>query len=91
MNKRLHIGLVAVIAVLGSSLKAQTPEQAIALEKEGNLGGAAEVWKALTERNPYDAALFAQLGVTLLKQHRYSEAASSFRKANSIDPRLTGV
>ena len=91
MTKRVQISMIGFVAFLGSSLNAQTMDQAIALEKQGNLAAATEVWKALVQLNPYDAALSAQLGVTLLKQHRYSEAASSFRKAQALDSQLQGV
>ena len=49
---------------------------AIALEQQGK-SEAAQVWRAVTARNPTDAAAFASLGVVLSKQQKYPEAATS--------------
>ena len=57
--------LVALLASLSFAAKAQTVDQAFAFERQGNLGEAAEVWRAVTQRNPQDAGAFAQLGVIL--------------------------
>ena len=48
-------------------------------------------WKAVTEHNPADAAAFASLGVVLSRQQKYSEAASAYRKALALNPKLPGV
>jgi tetratricopeptide (TPR) repeat protein len=74
MKRWAYICVVGAIAIFASDVKAQTPQQAIAFEKQGNLAEATEIWKAVVQRNPQDAAAFAQLGVTLSKQKRFPEA-----------------
>src|SRR5215467_5601903 len=90
-NTWICICVGVAIALLGSFVRAQTPEQAIAFERQGNFAEATEVWKAVVQRNPQDAAAFAQLGVTLSKQQRYQEAASAYRRALALDPQLPGI
>ena len=52
---------------------------------------AAKAWRAVTARSPNDAAAFASLGVVLSKQQKYAEAASAYRRALTLDPKLPGV
>ena len=64
---------------------------AIALEQQGKLAEAAQVWQAMTERNPRDAAAFASLGVVYSKEQKYPEAAAAYRKALALNPKLPGI
>jgi Flp pilus assembly protein TadD len=59
-----------------ASAQASTPADAIALEQQGKLAEAAQVWQAVVQKNPNDAAAFASLGVILSKEQKYQEAAS---------------
>jgi Flp pilus assembly protein TadD len=87
MNRWPSISLVVAIAILGPFVK----EQAIAFEKQGNYAQAAEAWRAVTQRDPQDAAAFAQLGIALSKLQKFQEAASAYRKAIALDPKLPGM
>jgi Flp pilus assembly protein TadD len=58
----------AVVLFLGNFFvhaQTKTPAEAIALEQQGRLPEAAQVWRAVIERNPNDAAALASLGVVL--------------------------
>src|SRR5207248_10060646 len=58
-----------------------TPAEALALEQQQKWSEAAQVWMAVTARNPRDAGAFASLGVDLARQQKYKEAAASYRTA----------
>ena len=91
--KNWKLQLAAVALVLSGSARGQAPSpaQAIALEQQGKLAEAAQVWRAVTERNPKDAAAFASLGVVLSKEQKYPEAASAYKKAIALNSKLPGV
>lgn len=72
-------------------VRAQTPNDAIRFEQQGKLAEAAEAWRAVTVRNPSDAAAFAALGTVLSKEQKYSEAASAYRKALVLNTKLPGI
>jgi len=88
MNKRTLLCFVGVTAVLSLWLNAQTPEQAIAFEQRGDFAAATEIWKAVVQRDPQDAAAFAQLGIALSKQQKYQEAASAWRVCQTRPGRI---
>jgi tetratricopeptide (TPR) repeat protein len=83
--------LIALFASLPLVAKAQTAEQALAFEQRGNLAGAAELWLAVTQRNPQDADAFAHMGFILAKEQKYQDAESSYRKALALNPSLPGL
>jgi len=83
--------VTALLFTVPAIAQAPTPADAIALEQQGKLSEAAQAWKAVTERDPGDAAAFASLGVVLSKEQKYPEAAAAYRKALSLDPKLPGV
>ena len=62
------VSLVVATATVWAAAQASTAAEAIALEQQGRLPEAAEAWKAVTVRNPTDAAAFASLGVVLARQ-----------------------
>ena len=80
--------LLASLCVIAN---AQVAERALALEQRGKFGEAAEAWRAVTQRNPQDAAAFAHLGVILAKEQKYQEAAASYRKALALNPSMPGL
>src|SRR5260221_636312 len=88
--KRWKINTIVLILILPVLTAAQTanPADAIALEQQGKLAEAAQVWRAVTLHNPRDAAAFASLGVVLSKEEKYVEAAVAYRKALALNPRL---
>lgn len=71
--------------------QASTPAEAIALEQQGKLAEAAQAWRAVTNRNPKDAAAFASLGAVLSKEQKYKEAAYAYRRAIALNPTLSGI
>ena len=76
---------------IGLSAQASRPSDALALEQQGKLAEAAEVWRTVIQKDPDDAAAVASLGVILSKEHKYQEAAAAYKKALSLDPKLPGV
>jgi tetratricopeptide (TPR) repeat protein len=86
--------LLAILAIgLPNIVMAQsaTPAEAQALEQQGRLAEAAQVWRTITKQNPKDAGAFASLGVVLSKEEKYQEAASAYRRALALNPKLPGV
>ena len=85
--------LVVALFLLPASVLAQapTPSDAIAFEQQQKWPEAAQAWKAVTARNPNDAAAFAALGVDLARLQKYDEAAMAYRKALSLNPKLPGI
>src|ERR1019366_2496637 len=92
-RKYWRVQLAAVALLLLATARGQTssPAQAITLEQPGKLAEAAQAWRALTERNPKDAAAFASLGVVLSKEQKYDEAAAAYKKAIALNSKLPGV
>src|SRR5450755_1760709 len=64
------VPLVPLALFVSIFVSAQTasPTEALALEHQGKLAEAAQMWQSLTRQNPRDAAAFASLGVVLSKQ-----------------------
>jgi tetratricopeptide (TPR) repeat protein len=77
--------------VTHAAAQTPSPSEAQALERQGKLEEAARVWRAVTLRNPTDAAAFASLGSVLSREQKYREAASAYRNALALNPRLPGV
>src|SRR5271156_5382326 len=74
-----------------ANAQSATPEEAQALESQGKLPEAAEAWRTITQQHPDDAGAFASLGVVLSRLKKYPEAASAYREAIKLDPKLPGV
>lgn len=68
-----------------------TPGQAQALEQQGRLAEAAQIWRQVVAANPRDAAALASLGVDLSRLQKYPEAAAAYKKALALDPQLPGI
>src|SRR6516225_8448246 len=85
-SRPLLLAVVALLVPAGVEGQSASPSEAMALEQQGKLAEAAEVWIAVTEHTPNDAAAFASLGVVLSKQQKYSEAAAAYRKAIALNP-----
>jgi tetratricopeptide (TPR) repeat protein len=85
--------VVAVVLLwpISASAQASSAADALALEQQGKLDEAAQVWQAVLQKNPDDAGAFASLGVIFSKEHKYQEAASAYRKAITLDPTLPGM
>src|SRR5271157_1483620 len=85
--------IVGVLLLLprGAPAQGASGADAVAFEQEGKLEDAAQAWRAVTLRDPNDAAAFASLGVVLAKEQKYPEAATAYRQALTINPRLVGI
>jgi tetratricopeptide (TPR) repeat protein len=81
----------ALLWPISLSAQAASPADAMALEQQGKLAEAAQVWQAVIQQNPDDAGAYASLGVIFSKQQNYPEAASAYRKAIALNPKLSGV
>src|SRR2546423_9477248 len=90
-NSMLQLGVVALFLPSFAPAQAPTPANAVALEQQGKLAEAAQVWQAVTRHDPHDAAAFASLGVVLSKEQKYQEAAAAYKKAIALNPKLPGV
>src|SRR5437868_13440434 len=88
-NWKLSLAILALF--LPTLAAAQTPSDAMALEQQGRLAEASNAWRAVTVKNPRDAAAFASLGTVLSRQDKYGEAAVAYRKALTLTPKLTGI
>jgi tetratricopeptide (TPR) repeat protein len=93
MNHRTLAWAVGALFLLPLCVSGQksSPAKALALEQQGRLAEAAQVWRAVTQRDPKDAAAFASLGVVLSKEQKYVDAASAYRRAIALNPKLPGV
>jgi tetratricopeptide (TPR) repeat protein len=90
-NWKLPLAVFALGLPGFARAQASSPAQAIALEQQGKLAEAAQVWRAVTQRNPKDAAAFASLGVVLSKEQKYDEAVSAYKRALTLNSKLPGV
>jgi len=91
-RKNCHLaGILCAACFFASAAAAQTPQDAISLEREGNLDDAVRTWRAITRRDPHDAAAFASLGVDLSRQQKYAEAGAAYKKALALNPQLPGI
>jgi len=90
--RRRFIAIVGGILLPASGFaQTATPAEAVALEQQGKWQEAAEVWQAITKRNPTDAGAIASLGVDFARQQKYAEAAAAYRNALSVNPHLAGI
>ena len=81
----------ALLASSAARAQSPKPEDALAFEQQQKWLEAVQVWKAVTARNPNDAAAFAALGVDFSRLQKYDDAAAAYRKALRLNPRLPGV
>src|SRR5207245_4348240 len=65
--------------------------QAQSLEKAGKFVEAATPCRSVTPHGPESAAAWASLGLVLSRLQEYSEAASAYKKALSLNSKLPGV
>src|SRR5215475_4101383 len=90
-NRLLRLAIFGVLSSVPLLAQSASPSAAMGLEQEQKWGEAAEVWKAVTARNPGDAAAFAALGVDLARLGKYEEAAAAYRRALKLNPKLPGI
>src|SRR5229473_1926519 len=83
-NWKLQLGIVVFFLPSFASAQAPTPADALALEQQGKLAEAAQVWQAVTRHDPHDAAAFASLGE--FKQGHFQAAIDPLRSTLDADP-----
>ncbi len=88
---RILFAAITLLAAVEAGAQTPGPAEARALEQQGKLAEAAQVWRSITQRNPSSAAAFASLGVVLSRQRQYRDAAAAYRKALALNPRLPGI
>jgi len=66
-------------------------ENAIALERQGKINEAEIVWRSFLKTQPGSAEAYAHLGFLESRQERYSQAASLYRKALTLDPAMPAL
>lgn len=74
------------LADIGRVSASTNREQAWTKLDAGELDAAAKMFSRLLQQSPDDAELLAGLGVTRMRQQRFSAAADLLEKAVSIDP-----
>jgi tetratricopeptide (TPR) repeat protein len=66
-------------------------EKAIALEQQGKINEAEIAWRIFLKTQPGSAEAYAHLGFLESRQERYSQAASLYRKALTLDPAMPAL
>ena len=66
-------------------------EKAIALEQQGKIPEAEIAWRTFLKTQPGSAEAYAHLGFLESRQERYSQAASLYRKALTLDPQMPAL
>jgi tetratricopeptide (TPR) repeat protein len=83
--------LMAVLPAAYPQCSSPSPEQAIALEQQGQLKEAEEIWNCVTRENSTNARAWARLGLVRALQGKYSDAVPAYRRALALDSKLPGV
>jgi len=94
--RRTLVFITLAIATLPSNgqtadTSASQPQEAIALEQQGDISGADSAWRTWLKAHPTDAAACARLGLLEARQDHYAEAVALDRKALALKPALPGV
>jgi tetratricopeptide (TPR) repeat protein len=66
-------------------------EKAIALEQQGKITEAEIAWRTFLKTQPGSAEAYAHIGFLESRQERYSQAASLYRKALTLDPAMPAL
>jgi len=88
--------VVLMLAVAAAPALAQTPaakqrEAALALERQGNVAGAEDAWRAYAKAHPSNPEPYAHLGLLEARQEHYKEAVPLYRKAMAMNPNVPGL
>ena len=94
-------GLVSVACILavlfGTSLNGhgqtgrELQQEAVALEKAGNIAGASAAWHSFLKVQPANAEAYAHLGFLEAQQEHYQESIPLYRKALALSPGMPGL
>lgn len=88
----LTLGIAAIPCTAQTAAAAvQQPQEAIALEQQGDTSGAETAWRAWLRIHPSDAVASAHLGFLEARQEHYAEALTLYRKALKLDPAMPGL
>lgn len=67
-------------------IRAQSPSDALQLQRQGDWSKAETVWRSLIEANPQDDRYWGSLGACLAHQNRYDEAIQAYKRALVLKP-----
>lgn len=87
------IGTILAVCLSSMAVSAQAngPQQALALERQGNFAAASTIWRKILQGHPNDALVYAHLGLDEARQDHYPAAIHAYRQALALDPKLGGL
>jgi tetratricopeptide (TPR) repeat protein len=85
--------LLLVVGGLASFPQQTSPsaQKALALQQEGQLHEAEEIWRSITLQHSEDVQAWADLGLVRAMQGHYPEAIPAYQEALKLNPRLPGL
>ncbi len=83
--------LVLSVCVVCAAARADLLERARAALQKGDYASAEACYRRLLESDPRAAELWNNLGITLNRQERFTDAADAFRRALELKPTLDGA
>src|SRR5215471_9237631 len=86
----LYMILALVLCSVGTG-QTPSPQEALALEREGKFAEAADAWRAVVKQEPRNAAAWASLGLDLARTQDYASAVAAYHKAVALDAKLPGL
>lgn len=102
MNSEESLRVLGIIAPIGTilavclssiavSAQVSSPQQALALERQGNFAAASTIWRKILQGHPNDALVYAHLGLDEARQDHYPAAIQAYRRALALDPKMGGL
>ena len=87
---------LAILLASTASAPAQSPQaadrqQALLLERQGNLADAEAAWTSILKKFPGDPEPYAHVGLIEARQQHFKEAVPYYRKALAINPNVSGL
>jgi tetratricopeptide (TPR) repeat protein len=79
------------IAAQSSPAPSSERDAAFALEQQGNISEAEDVWRSIAKTQPSNAEAYAHLGFLEARQEHYKQAIPLYRKALAVEPAMPGL